>query len=132
MDSIDIAVVISVKDDPCVVECVAAVLVPTAPFPFEVVVVDNGSRDDTPRLLSSRFQTNPSVKLLAQRGHLSEAWNTAAQTTTVSILVRIDADARSLPGWLDALTRPIRSGTADGSACPAGGVHADVRLAALC
>ncbi|TMA01103.1 MAG: glycosyltransferase [Methanobacteriota archaeon] len=130
MDSIDIAVVISVKDDPRVVECVDAVLAQTAPFPFEVVVVDNGSRDDTLRLLSSRFQTNPSVKLLAQKGHLSEAWNTAAQTTTVSLLVRIDADARPLPGWLDALTRPIREGTADWTAGPVGGANVDVSIVA--
>lgn len=126
----DVSVVITVKDDPQVIACVEGVLGQTASFPFDVVIVDNGSSGETPRLLRDRFASDPRVKLLTSGGNLSEAWNVAARTTEAAILVRIDADAVPLAGWLEALVRPIMSGAADWTAGPVSGANPSASVVA--
>jgi glycosyltransferase involved in cell wall biosynthesis len=126
----DVSVVITVKDDPRVITCIEGVLGQIASFPFDVVVVDNGSRGELPRILRDRFGSDPRVKLLSSGGNLSEAWNLAARSTDAPVLVRIDADAAPLPGWLEALVRPIRDGVADWTAGPVGGANVGASVVA--
>src|SRR5207247_187714 len=68
-----------------------------------------------------RFANNPRVTILSSGGNLSEAWNHAAATARGRVLVRIDADAVPLPGWLTALATPILAGQADWTAGHVGG-----------
>lgn len=126
----DVSVVITVKDDPRIVASVDGVLSQTTSFPFHVVVIDNGSAGETPRLLRDRFESDSRVKLLSSGGNLSEAWNRAARSTPSSILVRIDADAVPLPGWLEALVLPIMDASADWTAGPVSGVNPDASVVA--
>ena len=128
MDSV--AVVITVRNDPRVVECVDAVLAQETSFPFDVVVVDNDSTDGTARILEERYRGQPRVRLVSSKGHLSQAWNEAARAADASILARIDADARPTTGWLAALVGPILSGAADWTAGPVGGVDPHASLVA--
>lgn len=128
MDSV--AVVITVRNDPRVVECVDEVLAQTTPFEFGVVVVDNDSSDDTPNILRERYQGHPRVRLVTSKGNLSRAWNEAARSTDASVLARIDADARPAKGWLSALVGPILAGVADWTAGPVAGVDPSASLVA--
>ena len=121
---------ITVKDDPRVITCVEGVLAQTTSFQFDVIVVDNGSKGETPRLVHGEFDANPRVKLLSHGGNLSEAWNFAAQSADAPILVRIDADAAPLQDWLEALVRPIREGVADWTAGPVGGANVEASIVA--
>ena len=120
-EGVRVSVVVTVKNDPRVIDCAERVLSQDASFPFELVIVDNGSTNDTPQLLRDRFANNPRVTILSSGGNLSEAWNHAAATARGQVLVRIDADAIPLPGWLTALATPILDGQADWTAGPVGG-----------
>src|SRR5205809_3107684 len=106
-EGVRVSVVVTVKNDPRVIDCAERVLSQDASFPFELVIVDNGSTNETPRLLRDRFANNPRVTILSSGGNLSEAWNHAAATARGRVLVRIDADAVPLPGWLPAPATPI-------------------------
>lgn len=118
-----VAVVITVKDDPRVIDCVQRILDQGAPFNFSVVVVDNGSTDETPDLLEQHFGDDERVQLESIEGNLSAAWNGAAKKSGAEILARIDADAYPEPGWLEALVRPILDGEAGWTAGPVRGVE---------
>jgi len=69
---------------------------------FEVVVVDNGSGDDTRRMLAEEF---PEVRLVAfddNRG-FAPATNAGLQAAAGEILVCMNNDVEAEPGWLAAL-----------------------------
>ena len=126
----DVSVVITVKDDPRVITCIERVLGQTASFSFDVVVVDNGSRGETPRLLRDQFGSDARVRLLASGGNLSESWNLGGHSTDAAILARIDADAIPLEGWLENLVGPLREGIADWTAGAVGGANIEAGVVA--
>lgn len=128
--NVDVSVVITVKNDPRVIGCVDSILSQATTFRFDVLVVDNGSGDDTQARLRERFGDSTAVRLLASPGNLSQAWNSGARSTDAPILVRVDADAVPLPGWLEALVLPLREGRADWSAGPVAGVAPETSLVA--
>jgi glycosyltransferase involved in cell wall biosynthesis len=67
---------------------------------LEVVVVDNGSTDDTAELLASL----PTVIVRSEPvAGLSHARNTGLSAATGSVVAFLDDDARPEPGWADAL-----------------------------
>lgn len=121
----DVSVVITVKDDLRVLDCIDAILAQKASFTYNVVVVDNGSTDETPDRLAKAYGDRDDVELLATPGNLSKAWNEAARSSEASVLVRIDADAEPLEGWLSAIAEPLLAGDADWTAGPVEGVHAE-------
>ena len=97
------SVVVTVKNDPRVIECAEQVLAQRTSFRFDLVVVDNGSTDETAPRLSIRFDGDRRVTLLSSGGNLTEYWNHGAKAASGRVLVRIDADAIPLPGWLEGL-----------------------------
>src|SRR5205809_1037114 len=121
-ENADVSVVVTVKNDPRVIECAEQVLAQRTSFRFDLVVVDNGSTDETAPRLSIRFDGDRRVTLLSSGGNLSESWNHGAKAASGRVLVRIDADAIPLPGWLEALAAPLLLGDADWTAGPVGGV----------
>lgn len=71
--------------------------------PFEVIVYDNASRDDSADLIAARF---PSVTLIRGSDNLGlcVAFNTAVrQCARAPILLALDNDTRVLEGALDAM-----------------------------
>lgn len=76
---------------------------------FEVIVVDNGSRDGSPAFIEANF---PDVKVIAAGGNrgFSGANNLGAQHATGEYLVFINPDTTVAPDWLygllDALQDP--------------------------
>ncbi len=125
-----VSVVITVRNDSRVVDCVSAILSQDTAFPFDIIVVDNQSTDGTSELLHERLGMNPIVTLTRSGGNLSQAWNAGAQTTQAPILVRTDADAMPQSGWLAALVAPLWEGRADWSAGSVGGAEPERSLVA--
>jgi glycosyltransferase involved in cell wall biosynthesis len=85
---------------------VAALLDPGVPW--ELLVVDNNSSDDTPRVLE-RFAAGHAVRMLAEpRQGLSHARNRATAECRGDVLAFTDDDVRLDPGWLSALAAACR------------------------
>jgi GT2 family glycosyltransferase len=72
---------------------------------FEVIVVDDGSRDGTPAMLAAR----PGVVALRRErsGGPGAARNDAARRARGRVLVFLDSDCLALPGWLPAMLAPL-------------------------
>ncbi|PKM06015.1 MAG: hypothetical protein CVV14_14210 [Gammaproteobacteria bacterium HGW-Gammaproteobacteria-4] len=81
--------------------CLAALAVDSEQVPFEIIVVDDHSSDDTPiRLAAIR-----GLHLLRNASNLGfiGACNAGAQQARGRYLVFLNNDTRPRPGWLDAL-----------------------------
>lgn len=78
-------------------ECIASIESQTRSG-FEVLAVDDGSRDDTARLLDSWAQRDSRVKVLAgQSAGIVPALNLAAEHSRAPLLARMDADDVACP-----------------------------------
>ncbi|HEV8358189.1 MAG TPA: glycosyltransferase family 2 protein [Gemmatimonadales bacterium] len=86
-----------------------------APFSFEVVVVDDGSRDGTPDVLErlrSEYEFLRVVTHRRQRG-IADALRSASDAAAGEVFVFYPADLQYLPSDVPALVRPILDGQAD-------------------
>lgn len=70
----------------------------------EIVVVDNGSSDGTPRLLAEIVAAHPGTMraVREERAGLSAARNRAVREARGELLLFLDDDALPAPGWLEA------------------------------
>lgn len=69
---------------------------------FEIIVVDDASGDDTPRLLAA-YQGRARSVTLAQNGGFATACNAGAAAARGDYLVFLNNDTIPQPGWLTAL-----------------------------
>jgi glycosyltransferase involved in cell wall biosynthesis len=86
-----------------------------APFTFEVVVVDDGSRDETARVLQGLQDRHPFLRVVShrrQRG-IADALRSAAAIALGDLFVFYPADLQYLPEDIPSLVAPILSGEAD-------------------
>lgn len=83
--------------------CLSRILAQSAPFPFEVIAVDNNSTDDT----GARLREFP-VRVVdcAVKGPAA-ARNAGARIARGRILVFVDSDCSVRRGWLERLVRPF-------------------------
>ena len=118
VDSVDVSVLVPAKDEalnlPEFVRLCARALEP-AGFSYEVVVVDDGSRDDTPTVLRALADAHPFLRIVThrrQRG-IADALRSAADAARGDIFVFYPADLQYLPEDIPTLVRPILDGRAD-------------------
>ncbi len=88
---------------------------PDLGVPFEVVVVDDGSRDATPGLLRQLAEEYPWLMVVTHRRQqgIADALRSATDASTGDILVFYPADLQYLPADIPALCAPILAGEAD-------------------
>jgi glycosyltransferase involved in cell wall biosynthesis len=117
-DALDVSVLVPAKDEalnlPEFLARCAGALAP-AGFTFEVVVVDDGSRDDTPRVLRELRGRYPFLRVVThrrQRG-IADALRSGGDAARGDIFVFYPADLQYLPEDIPALVRPILEGRAD-------------------
>jgi len=103
-----------------------------AGIPFEILVVDDNSRDRTAELVRALAEYDPRVRLMVRRGErgLSGAVLDGWRNTDASVLGVIDADLQHPPELLPELYRAIAGGRdlAIGSRYTAGGGVEDWNL----
>ena len=116
--AVDVSVLVPAKDEaanlPEFVRLCQEALA-AAGFSFEVVVVDDGSRDDTPAVLAALEAAHPflrSVRHRRQRG-IAEALRSGGDAARGDIFVFYPADLQYLPEDIPALVAPILDGRAD-------------------
>jgi glycosyltransferase involved in cell wall biosynthesis len=115
---VDVSVLVPAKDEAenlpeFLAQCEAAFR--DAPFSAEVVVVDDGSTDETPQVLASLAARYPFLHPLRHRSQqgIAEALRTAGLAARGAVLVFYPADLQFLPGEIPALVGPILAGEAD-------------------
>jgi glycosyltransferase involved in cell wall biosynthesis len=83
--------------------------------PFEIIVVDNASLDDTPAVVSNAARQSPVplVYLRETRPGKAYALNTALEHARGDLLVLTDDDVLVSPGWLGAYARAFVETGAD-------------------
>jgi len=83
------------------------------PQPFEVIIVDDGSTDDTPRLLDEAMQTRPWLRVLrmARNGGQSAAFDAGFKAARGQVIATIDADLQNDPEEVPRLATMLCDGT---------------------
>ncbi|MGQ0703789.1 MAG: glycosyltransferase family 2 protein [Gemmatimonadales bacterium] len=86
-----------------------------APFSFEVVVVDDGSRDETPQVLTRLQSQVDFLRVVThRRGQgIADALRSGSEAASGDILVFYPADLQYLPAAIPSLVAPILQGEAD-------------------
>jgi glycosyltransferase involved in cell wall biosynthesis len=117
-DALDVSVLVPAKDEapnlPEFIQRCADALGP-AGFSYEVVVVDDGSRDATPGVLRELHARYPFLRVVThrrQRG-IADALRSAADVARGDVCVFYPADLQYLPEDIPPLVRPILEGRAD-------------------
>ena len=117
-EALDVSVLVPAKDEapnlPEFVRQCDEALRP-AGFSFEVVVVDDGSRDESPRVLRDLGRQYPFLRVVThrrQRG-IADALRSAGDVARGDIFVFYPADLQYLPEDIPRLVAPILGGRAD-------------------
>ena len=101
-------------------DCIRSVISQSGDFRLETIIVDDGSTDATPGIISEYQKTYPgTIKVISQQNRgQSTARNRGIDFATGDYLMFVDADDRLLPGAIShllhvatALSAPITCGT---------------------
>jgi len=115
---LDVSVLVPAKDEALnLVEFVSQTeaALGAAGFSFEVVVVDDGSRDGTAQVLAELAGSRPWLRVVThrrQRG-IADALRSGSDIARGDVLVFYPADLQYLPADIPTLVRPILDGEAD-------------------
>ncbi len=116
--TVDVSVLVPAKDEAenlpeFLAQCEAAFR--DAPFSAEVLVVDDGSTDETPQVLTALAARYPFLTPLRHRSRqgIAEALRTAGLAARGAVLVFYPADLQFLPAEIPTLVGPILAGEAD-------------------
>jgi glycosyltransferase involved in cell wall biosynthesis len=118
VETLDVSVLVPAKDEadnlPEFLQRCAEALRP-AGFSFEVVVVNDGSRDGTDRVLRDLSRQYPFLEVVTHRRQLgiAEALRSAGNVARGDVFVFYPADLQYLPEDIPALVAPILEGRAD-------------------
>jgi GT2 family glycosyltransferase len=100
------SIVIPVLDQPSLTHaCLSAIIDHTPPGRYEVIVIDNGSKEVT-RSLLDRTQGLHVVRNSTNEGFVG-ACNQGSRSAKGEFIVFLNNDTAVLPGWLDALTTTL-------------------------
>jgi glycosyltransferase involved in cell wall biosynthesis len=118
VETLDVSVLVPAKDEaanlPEFLQRCAQALGP-AGFTFEVIVVNDGSRDSTDRVLRDLAREYPFLSVVThrrQRG-IADALRSAGDVARGDVFVFYPADLQYLPEDIPALVAPILEGRAD-------------------
>ncbi|MHA7836693.1 MAG: glycosyltransferase family 2 protein [bacterium] len=99
-----LSVLIATRDRACSLERTLLSIAASPPSAsWEVIVIDNGSRDDTARLLDSMRSRLPLVVASEPRRGKNRALNRGLDLALGQLLTFTDDDVIASPGWLEAL-----------------------------
>ncbi len=117
-EPVEVSVLVPAKDEaanlPEFIQLCAAAF-RDLPYACEVVVVNDGSQDDSARVLERLAATHPFLRVVTHRSQrgIADALRSAGDVGQGRIFVFYPADLQFLPEEIPSLVEPIRSGQAD-------------------
>src|SRR5687767_7572407 len=105
-------ILVTLLNDPRAVRCVESALAQGS-LVEEVLVADGGSKPELLAPLQDLAKRERRVRILAAPGSVAASRNQALSEIRTDIVAFLDADEVAPPGWLNALTSPIRGGDAE-------------------
>lgn len=114
----DVSVLVPAKDEaenlPEFVRLAREALLPL-PYACELVIVNDGSHDGTPRVLDEITAKHPFVRVVTHRNQrgIADALKSGADVARGRVLVFYPADLQYLPSDIPSLVAPILAGDAD-------------------
>lgn len=95
---------------PVIIRCLDSIDYPEA----EIIVIDDGSQDDTAQIVMNYISNHPNVRLIRkQNGGVSSARNAGIETATGKYIMFIDADDFIAPNGIDIVVNLAESTNAD-------------------
>jgi dolichol-phosphate hexosyltransferase len=101
------------NEERTIAAAVERVLAVEYPCPVELIVVDDGSVDDTRAILAPYAERGVRVLLHERNGGKGAAVRTGAEAATGSHLIILDADLEYSPADIPAMLAPVLAGRAD-------------------
>lgn len=91
--------------------CLRSVLDNTVNIDYEVIVVDNGSTDDSAKLVKQLSRADSRVKVVELEKNIgySSAVNIGYRHSSKNLITLLSNDTRVTPGWLEALIKTLNS-----------------------
>jgi len=105
--TVDVSVITTLyNESDSVVELLDSVINGTV-HPYEVVVADGGSTDETVALLERYASQHPQVRVLTAAGQRSSGRNAAINAAQHDHIVCIDGGCVAEPTWLEEIIKPL-------------------------
>jgi biofilm PGA synthesis N-glycosyltransferase PgaC len=96
------------NEEECIGRCLESLANQDTRESYEVILVDNGSTDDT-RVFAERFKRRMNLRILTEpRKGRGIARRTGFAAARGEILLSTDADVVVQAGWIDAMTKALR------------------------
>jgi glycosyltransferase involved in cell wall biosynthesis len=113
----DVSIIVCTKNrgEPLreVLACLGRVRVPDG-WRIELLMVDNGSSDDTASIISTANLQNLHLRYLFEPGGGKvRAFSTGVEASSGRVLLMTDDDVHVPPNWIEGMCRPILAGEAD-------------------
>jgi len=111
--------------------CLQSLAAQKLEHPFELVVVDNGSKDSSAEMVASEFSAEPAFRLKLIRNSENRGFcaanNQGFASSKSELIALLNNDAEADPGWLPALTAAFEGRPDVGMAASKILVHEDPR-----
>lgn len=113
--NVDVSIIVPCYNVAHYVEpCIRSVLAQATTRTFEVICIDDGSKDDTGAILDALAAGNASIHVIHQENKgLSGARNTGIEAARGKLLMFVDGDDMMLPGAIEAVCNAYDEGGCD-------------------
>lgn len=103
-----VAVVVTVKNDPCGIAVTLSSLASQTRIPDEIIVVDGGSTDSTRQVIRSYVASLSSLRWVDAPGtNIARGRNVGVTAAESEIIATIDSGCNANPDWLAKLMEPF-------------------------
>jgi len=116
-------IVIAYNEEQGIERCLRSLLAQQTTVDYEVIVVDDGSSDQTANIVRGMSETDPRLRLIIHETNLGRgaARRTGHDATNSPLVAFIDADIEIPPNWVDRCVLELKTCSAvSGLACPDG------------
>ncbi|MBI2651800.1 glycosyltransferase family 2 protein [Candidatus Woesearchaeota archaeon] len=96
-----------------IAECIKRI--PSMPWKYEVIVIDDGSKDDTAKIARYAKRNNPNLKVVSYKPNHGKGYaiRKGMENAKGDVAIILDADMATQPEEIPLVVKPIFDGNAD-------------------